>query len=178
MPPELAPEEDQGIVVGQIIGAPNATAQQMNQYADQMFALTKTLPEYHNMFQLTGIPTANQGIGGAILTPWEQRDRDATQLQQVLQQKWNTIAGAQVAAFQFPALPGAGGLPLQFVIKTTESFDKLNEVTQHVVAKAQASGMFFFVDSDLKIDKPQGSIVVGTSTGLPSMIAVHPSGPS
>ncbi|MDQ6986637.1 MAG: efflux RND transporter permease subunit, partial [Mariprofundaceae bacterium] len=83
-----------------------------------------------------------------------------TELQHVLQQKWNGIAGARVAAFQFPSLPGAGGLPLQFVIKTTEGFDKLNKVAEQVVGKAQASGMFFFIDSDLKIDKPQSTLRV------------------
>jgi len=39
-----------------------------------------------------------------------------------------------------------------------------------VLAKAQASGMFFFIDSDLKIDKPQSTLVVdrdmATSLGL------------
>lgn len=157
---ELAPQEDQGLVAGQIVGAPNATAQQMNTYAEQMFELAKELPEYDQMFQLTGIPTTNQGIGGVLFTPWEERERSATELQQVLQQKWNGIAGARVAAFQFPSLPGAGGLPLQFVIKTTEGFDKLNQVASEVVSKAQASGMFFFIDSDLKIDKPQATLKV------------------
>jgi multidrug efflux pump len=157
---ELAPQEDQGVVLGQIIGAPNATAQQMNVYADQAYSLAKELPEYNQMFQLTGVPTTNRGFGGVIFTPWEQRERGADELQQVLQQKWNTIAGAQVAAFQFPPLPGSGGLPLQFIIKTTESFDKLNEITQQVLARARASGMFFFIDTDLKIDKPQSTLVV------------------
>ena len=157
---ELAPEEDQGIVLGQIIGAPNATAQQMNMYAEQMYSLSRDMPEYHQMFQLTGMPTANQGIGGVIFKPWEDRERSAAELQQELQQKWNSIAGARVAAFQFPPLPGSGGLPLQFVIKTTESFEKLNETAHKVLAKAQASGMFFFIDTDLKIDKPQSTLVV------------------
>jgi len=157
---ELAPQEDQGIVLGQVVGAPNATAQQMGAYADQMFRLARDLPEYDQMFQLTGMPTTSQGIGGVLFTPWEVRDRNADQLQMILQEKWNGIAGARVAAFQFPSLPGSGGLPLQFVIKTTESFENLNEVAQKVLAKAQASGMFFFVDSDLKIDKPQATLTV------------------
>jgi len=157
---ELAPQEDQGLVAGQIVGAPNATAQQMNAYAEQMFHMAKELPEYDQMFQLTGIPTINRGIGGVLFTPWEERERSATEMQQVLQQKWNGIAGARVAAFQFPSLPGAGGLPLQFVIKTTEGFDKLNQVTEQVVTRAQASGMFLFIDSDLKIDKPQSTLQV------------------
>ncbi|MDQ6965661.1 MAG: efflux RND transporter permease subunit, partial [Mariprofundaceae bacterium] len=157
---ELAPQEDQGLVAAHMQGAPNATAQQMQLYARQAFELSKELPEYDQMFQLTGMPTTNQGIGGVLFKPWDQRERSAKELMQVLQEKWNTIAGAHIAAFQFPSLPGAGGLPLQFVIKTTESFDSLNEVAQQVVGKAQASGMFFFVDSDLKIDKPQATLQV------------------
>ncbi len=157
---ELAPQEDQGLVLSQIQGPPNATIQQMQTYADQVFALSKDLPEYAQMFQLTGTPTLNQGIGGVLLTPWDKRSRGALELQQVLQQKWNGIAGARVAAFQFPPLPGSQGLPIQFVINTTEPFQNLNEVSQAVLAKARASGMFFFVDSDLKLDKPQSTVVV------------------
>jgi multidrug efflux pump len=155
---ELAPEEDQGIVVGQIVGAPNATAQQMNVYAEQMFEASRTLPEYEQMFQLTGVPTINQGIGGVLFKPWDQRSRSAHQLQQELQQRWSGIAGAQVAAFQFPPLPGASGLPVQMVITTTEPFENLNEVASEVLRRAQASGKFYFVDSDLKVDRPQGKV--------------------
>ncbi|MEO8810379.1 MAG: efflux RND transporter permease subunit [Rhodanobacter sp.] len=167
---ELAPEEDQGVVVGQIVGAPNATAQQMNVYAAQMFKLASELPEYDQMFQLTGVPTVNQGIGGVVFKPWDQRSHSAHELQQELQQKWNGIAGAKVAAFQFPPLPGAQGLPIQVVITTTEPFDNLNEVASQVLAKAQASGKFYFIDSDLKLDKPQATVSLDrdmiTSLGL------------
>lgn len=155
---QLAPEEDQGIVVGQLVGAPNVTAEQMNVYATQMFNLSKELPEYQQMFQLTGVPTVNQGIGGVLFKPWDQRSRSAHELQQVLQQKWNGIAGGKVAAFQFPPLPGASGLPIQVVITTTEPFENLNEVASQVLAKAQASGKFYFIDSDLKVDKPQSTV--------------------
>ena len=167
---QLAPEEDQGIVAGQIVGAPNATAQQMNVYAEQMYAAAKKLPEYEQMFQLTGVPTTNQGIGGVLFKPWDQRSRSAHELQQELQKAWNGIAGAKVAAFQFPPLPGASGLPIQMVITTTEPFQNLNEVASQVLAKAQASGKFYFIDSDLKVDKPQATVAFDrdmiTSLGL------------
>ncbi|MPW15709.1 multidrug efflux protein [Paraburkholderia sp. CNPSo 3157] len=157
---ELAPQEDQGIVLSQIQGPPNATIQQMQIYADQVFDISKQLPEYSQMFQLTGAPTLNQGIGGVLFKTWDKRKKGATQLQQELQQQWNGIAGARVAAFQFPPLPGAQGLPVQFVISTTEPFENLNEVSQAVLQKARESGMFFFVDSDLKIDKPESVLLV------------------
>ncbi|MEM5388898.1 efflux RND transporter permease subunit [Paraburkholderia phymatum] len=157
---ELAPQEDQGIVLSQIQGPPNATIQQMQTYADQVFDISKQLPEYSQMFQLTGAPTLNQGFGGVLFKTWDKRKKGATQLQKELQQKWDSIAGARVAAFQFPPLPGAQGLPVQFVISTTEPFENLNEVSQAVLQKARESGMFFFVDSDLKIDKPESMLLV------------------
>ena len=157
---ELAPQEDQGLVLNQILGPPNATPQQMLIYAKQVFDIAKAMPEYDQMFQITGSPTVNQGFGGVLFKPWDQRKRDATQLQQELQQKWSGIAGATVAAFQFPPLPGSRGLPMQMVIKTTEPFERLNDVAQAVLQKARSSGLFFYVDTDLKLDKPQTTVEV------------------
>jgi len=157
---ELSPPEDQGIVLAQVLGPPNATPQQMQTYAKQVFDISHGLTEYDQMFQVTGVPVVNQGIGGVLFKPWNERKRGAEELQKELQEKWGGIAGATVAAFQFPALPGARGLPLQFVIKTTEPFERLNEVSQQVLDKARASGIFFFVDTDLKLDKPQTTVVV------------------
>ncbi len=157
---ELAPEEDQGIVLSQVVGAPTATSDQMQTYADQVFAVAKGEPEYKQMFQITGVPTTNSGIGGVLLKDWGQRTRSAHAIQQDLQAKWNRIAGARVAAFQFPPLPGTSGLPVQFVITTTEPFENLNGIAEQVMEKARASGKFYFIDEDLKVDKPQATVVV------------------
>jgi multidrug efflux pump len=157
---ELAPQEDQGIVLGQVTGPPDATAEQMLGYAHQMFDIAHQLPEYFQMFQVTGDPSVNQGIGGVMFKPWSQRTRGTDEIQEELQNKWNSIAGARIGVFQFPSLPGAFGLPVQFVITTTEPFDRLNEVARSVLNKANDSHMFWFVDSDLKIDKPQTTLTV------------------
>jgi len=155
---ELAPSEDQGVVVAQIKGAPNATYQQMQMYGKQMYDAAATLPEYYGVFQNMGQGTVNTGFGGVLFKPWGDRSRNADALQKVLQERWNHIAGAQVAAFQLPALPGSQGLPVQFVITTTDPLENLYEVTQNLLGRAKASGMFFFIDSDMKIDKPQATL--------------------
>ncbi|HEY2346179.1 MAG TPA: efflux RND transporter permease subunit [Xanthomonadaceae bacterium] len=164
---ELAPEEDQGFVFYQLKASPNATAQQMINYSQQMFAVGKTLPEYDQLFQII---TPGQGFGGMLFKPWDERKRNAHELQQVLQGMWSRIAGGQIFVFSLPPLPGAQGAPFQVVIKTTEPFQNLNEVAGAVLRKAQDSGKFWFVDSDLKIDKPQATVVVDrdliTSLGL------------
>lgn len=157
---ELAPEEDQGIVLSQVVGAPTATSEQMQAYARQIFDIAKALPEYDQMFQITGVPTTNAGIGGVLFKPWDQRARSAAEIQRELQQKWGGVAGGRVAAFQFPALPGSSGLPVQFVITTTEPFENLNNVAHAVLDKANKDGKFYFADVDLKIDTPQARVEV------------------
>ncbi len=154
---ELAPTEDQGIVLMQASGPPNSTVNQMQTYADQIYAIASAEPEYEQAFQITS-PTSS--FGGILLKDWSERSRNATKFQQDMQQKWNSIAGARVAAFQFPALPGAQGFPVQVVINTTESYEQLNEISQAVLDKARRSGNFFYVDTDLKIDKPQDVLVI------------------
>ena len=154
---ELAPTEDQGIILMQASGPPNSTVNQMQTYADQIYAIASAEPEYEQAFQITS-PTSS--FGGILLKDWSERSRNATKFQQDMQQKWNSIAGARVAAFQFPALPGAQGFPVQVVINTTESYEQLNEISQAVLDKARRSGNFFYVDTDLKIDKPQDVLVI------------------
>jgi multidrug efflux pump len=154
---ELTPEEDQGFLFYQLKASPNATAQQMLGYTQQMFDIGTKLPEYAMLFQIT---TPGNGYGGMLFKPWDERKRDATRLQQVLQSQWSTIAGGQIFVFALPPLPGAQGAPVQVVINTTEPFQNLNEVAQAVLNKARESGQFYFIDTDLKIDKPQSTVVV------------------
>lgn len=157
---ELAPQEDQGIVLYSLTGPPNATPDEMKSFNQELWRISSTEPEYLQMFQLSGTPVLNQGIGGFVMKPWDQRKRSSTQLQQELQMKWNSLAGGRIAAFQFPSLPGTQGLPVQFVLTTTEPVANLNEVASAVVDRARKSGLFFFVDADLKLDKPQSSLVL------------------
>ena len=49
---------------------------------------------------------------------------------------------------------------MQFVITTVEPFENLSTVATQVMAKAQASGKFYFIDQDLKLDSPQATVEV------------------
>ncbi|MBX6419522.1 MAG: efflux RND transporter permease subunit [Nevskia sp.] len=159
---ELAPAEDQGYLFHILTGPPDATPQQMKLYSDQTFQVMRATPEFENSFQGNGIGRVNQGFGGIILKPYQERSRKAAQIMEDLQQRSNRIAGAQVFWINPPSLPGpgGGGLPVQFVIGTTAPFSELYEVAQAVLAKAQATGKFWVLDNDLKLDKPQTQVVL------------------
>jgi multidrug efflux pump len=159
---ELAPDEDQGFVIGFATTAPNATLQQKLLYTKQLYGIFSTYPELQHVFQIdTPGNTAGSSLAGLALKPWDQRKRTANQIQPILQQQINgQIAGEQVATALPPSLPGAFGLPIQFVITTTQSFDQLNTVAQEFLQEAQSSGNFFFVNTDLRIDQPQSLVTI------------------
>ncbi len=154
---ELAPQEDQGVLITASFNNPTATLAQRQLYAEQVYDVFKTFPETDHVFQLN---TPSQVIAGMVLKPWDERKQTASQIQPVLQQKLNHIAGSQIAVFQPPPLPGARGLPIQFVITTTEPVDRLYQVSQKFLQDALKSGQFIFLQSDLRIDLPQTHIEI------------------
>lgn len=153
---ELAPEEDQGVLPHMITAGPTSTVPQLQTYSQQVLEIQQKESSIAHTVQYQGFPSPNNGFTVTVLKPWEERDVRTQELRVALQSQYNNIAGARVAVFAPAALPGGGGgLPLQFVINTTDSFQNLNDVAQRVAAKAQASGKFYFLDNDLKYDKPQ-----------------------
>src|SRR6202011_2044963 len=117
-------------------------------------------PEFDSSFQIRGGRPATRGSGACWLSRGANASGKRTKYRKGRRGNWNQIPGARVAAFQFPSLPGTQGLPLQFVITTTEPVSTLNEVANKVLDKAKSSGMFWFVDSDLKLDKPQATLKI------------------
>jgi len=117
----------------------------------------KQYPETAHVFQIN---SPGRVVAGMVLKPWDERSRTSNQLEPIVQQRLGAVAGARIAAFQLPPLPGSQGLPVQFVIKSTDSFDKLDSAAQQFLNAAVASGMFIFLDTDLKIDSPESVVEI------------------
>jgi multidrug efflux pump len=154
---ELAPMEDQGVIITSSLSSPDSTLQQRLMYGRQVFEIFAKHPETAHVFQLD-VP--GQNIGGDVLKPWDQRTLTTNQLQPMLQQELAQVAGARIVAFQPPPLPGSFGLPVQFVIQTTDPFERLNDVAHEFLDAAVKSGMFIFLDTDLKLDLPQAVVTI------------------
>jgi multidrug efflux pump len=153
---QLAPDEDQGVVLMFATTAPNATMPQNTLWDERLNSLVLKYPETAATFQ---IDVPGQDILGTVFKPWSERTRSAAVLQNLFQnQAAAEIAGQQVVAFQPPALPGSNGLPIGFALKTTASFDELYPVSQQFLAAALKTGKFIFLQSDLKVDQPQATV--------------------
>jgi multidrug efflux pump len=153
---ELAPEEDQGIIF-MIASAPQPTnLEYLNKYTDEFVSIFKEFPEYYSSFQINGFNGVQSGIGGFLMTPWNERERTQMEILPEVQGRLSQIAGLQIFGFNLPSLPGTGeGLPFQFVINTPNDYQSLLQVTERVKQRAVESGKFAFLDVDLAFDKPE-----------------------
>ena len=151
---ELAPDEDQGVIPNIATAAPNATLEQKELYAHELYNSLSKYPEVNLFFQI--IPPF---INGMVMKPWDQRSRTTIEMKPLVQADDNKVAGVRVAAVLPAPLPGNTGIfPIDFVIGTAQPFDQLNDVTQKFLQEAQASGQFIFLDTDLKADNPQSTV--------------------
>lgn len=158
---ELAPEEDQGFMFSIAFAGPNASSQYMDTISDEVFNAIWNLEERAHTVQFNGVAGANTSFGGLVLKPWDERKRKAKEITPILQNKLNQIAGAKSFISSPPALPGGGGgPPFQMVIKTNEPFENLLEVSQAIEQEGNASGKFFFLQSQLNIDRAQTRVKI------------------
>jgi multidrug efflux pump len=154
---ELAPQEDQGFIFA--FGPPSSTASvtQYEQYSAAVYDKLKDNPNIDFVFQ-------NEATGRLMkffaLKPWGDRPDNATTVQNAVQGEitrfppFNNFLVAQP-----PPLPANFGAPVQFIISTTESYERLNEVTLAFLDELRKTEKFpFYLDTDLKIDRPQVTV--------------------
>jgi multidrug efflux pump len=153
---ELAPAEDQGVVFSILQASPNATLDQTALFASQVHDVYKTFPETASVFQLI---SPNGGFGGMVTKPWSQRSKTAQELLVESTGPLSKIPGIRVIPLTPPPLPGGGDFPVDFVIASAAEPQQLQDFANQLVQKAFTSGLFIFVDADLKFDQPQAEVV-------------------
>ena len=157
---ETAPEEDQGFffVVGT---APQyATLNYVEAYSKTFDTIYQSFPETAHYF------TINQSapMSGLVLKPWDKRSTSQFAMKQPLQNKLDTVAGLQTFAVIPPPLPGGGnGTPIQFVIKTTNDFQSLLDVSSRLIDKARNSGLFIYLNNSLRFNQPEIDLQINRS---------------
>jgi Cation/multidrug efflux pump len=161
VPTELAPEEDQGVVFTSFNGPASANVDFMEVFSHEIDQkLRGQFPEVQDSFLINGVGLQSNGFGGMVLKSWEERDRDAKTLTAAFQQVLDGVSGVKASVFPPPALPGVDGLPVEFVISAITDYRQLNEVQAEIVRRARESGMFAFIDADLKYESPQTKVVI------------------
>ena len=154
---ELSPAEDTGNLSVSGSSAPNTTLDALVRYNPAILGTYRSVPEMRDYFLFTGAP---QVQGGLHLVDWNKRTRSAFAIADEVQARLDKVPGVQLAIFVRPYLPGSQGLPIGFVLQSAGDFRQLDEISSTFLATARASGLFAYIDKDLKIDQPQSTVVV------------------
>ncbi|MBH2915411.1 MexW/MexI family multidrug efflux RND transporter permease subunit [Serratia marcescens] len=156
---ELAPTEDQAIVLTAIKAPQHANLNYVERFAYKLDEVYNRMPETESRWIINGSDGTASGIGGINLTLWQARQRSASAVQADLQRAVNDVEGTSIFAFQLPALPGStGGLPVQMVLRTPQDYPQLYRTLKEVKQNARNSGLFMVVDSDLDYNNPLAEV--------------------
>ncbi len=158
---ELAPEEDQGALFA-IVNTPRyATSEYGHHYIEQFTELIGEVPELEQTISITGIDGGGGGFAIYPLVPWDQRERSQQEIQQQIQGGLSQSTGVQALVFSPPSLPGSGGgLPVQYVVQSTASPERVFEISEEIRRRAMASGRFIIVQNSMSFDQPQARIAI------------------
>ena len=118
----------------------------------------RSIPEVLTAWQVN---RDQQIFGGLELELWGDRERSQDAIIAEAQSKYAQIAGLEIYTFPWPALPGIeSGLPINFVIASTDDYEALDRVAQSVLTKAQESGLFIFANKSLRYSRPELNIQI------------------
>ncbi len=156
LPEELAPTEDQGLIIGFGVAPDGATIEFTDRYTQQMAAIFAELPEQSRYFGFSGFNGVTNAIVFVGLKDWRERDRSASDIANELFQKFSGIAGIMA----FPSTPAPLGLrdfgqPVRFVLLTTGTWEELGQMVDRLIQKISDNPRLNNPDSDLKLNKPE-----------------------
>ncbi|MFY8206813.1 MAG: efflux RND transporter permease subunit, partial [Arenimonas sp.] len=174
LPKELAPQEDQGLIIGFASAPEGATIDYTDGYAKQMEKVFENVVERDRSFVIVGFGEVTSAIGFVGLKDWDERARTAQQIAGGLFPQFMGITGLMA----FPVTPpplgqNDFGQPVSFVVQTTGTWEELDGTVKKLLTKMQENPQLTNPDSDLKLNKPELRVLmnrdkiasVGTDVG-------------
>ncbi len=162
LPDELAPNEDQGGVLGFATAPEGATLEYTNRYLLQLEqAYRDQVPEMTEIFAMAGFNGVTNAIAFVSLKHWDNRERSAQQVAQSLFPTFMNIPGVMAFPITRPPLGQSGfGQPIRFIVQSTGTWEELDVTIQALLAKMRENPNLTNPDSDLKLNKPELKIDV------------------
>ncbi len=154
---ELAPVEDQSHISLFLDAAPDSTLEAVNRESLQVVDAIRAFPEADFMWSLTA---AWGGFGGMVAKNWKERGRSTEEMYGEVFGAVSQVPGLRVFPRLDPPLPTPGQYDVELVLQSDASVEQMLETSSAVVGAGWQSGKFLYVDTDLKIDRPQAHVVI------------------
>jgi multidrug efflux pump len=154
---ELAPVEDQSHISMFYDVAPDATMNAVNADSLQAVAAIRSFPETKFTWSLVA---DWGGFGGMVAKDWRERDKSTEQLFGPVFGAVSQVPGLRAFPRLDPPLPNAGQFDVELVLQSNRPIEEMLDVANAVLGAGWQSGKFLYVDTDLKIDKPEARVVI------------------
>lgn len=154
---ELSPLEDRSNIRINVLAPEGSTSDFMLKYLDEVSVYVKdSMPEAtRNLSIQSSADAANKGMHLIYLEDPVKRKRTQNELYQKLVKDLQGVTGVGLYPFQPPTIGSRfAGQPLQFVIQSA-SFDTLTKIIPAFLAETSKSKILRFIDSNLKVNKPE-----------------------
>ncbi|MES2737599.1 MAG: efflux RND transporter permease subunit [Verrucomicrobiota bacterium] len=154
---ELAPVEDQSHISLFLDTPPDSTVESANRESLKVVDAVNAFPESEYMWSLT----ANWGgFGGLVAKNWKERTRSTEEMYGEVYGAVSQIPGLRIFPRLDPPLPTPGQYDVELVLQTNEPVEQMLETASSIIAAGFQSGKFLYVDTDLKIDRPEARVII------------------
>ena len=150
---ELAPTEDQSQIRVVITAPPEASLDYTEGYMTDVVDAMHSLPNTTMMWQVV---LTSSAFGGMEFADFDERDATVHELVPRAFGALSQVTGLSAFPVLPSALPSAGRYDAEIVVMSSDTAETMLPYSQQMIAKALASGVFLFTDTDLHIDLPQG----------------------
>jgi multidrug efflux pump len=160
LPRELVPTEDRNIAFGIVIAPEGSTLEYTDRYMRQLEGILMSRPEFEGLFTATGLGFGGPGrvTNGFLfyrLKPREQREKSQQEVVRELFFQTFSIPGVLAFVINPPSMGGRfASSPVEYVLQA-DSYERLQQATGAMMAKASQLGYLINLDSDLRLNKPE-----------------------
>ena len=151
---ELSPVEDQSSLGLVFESSPESSLNETLTGFHQVVSTLEDKPEPTYMWQVV---TPVGGFGGQEFVPPEDRDQTVSDM---VWEIYERVKGSPVVSalpFEEASLPSAGRFDVEVVVTSSDTPENMLKQAEAIISEAQASGMFLFVQTDLKIDRVEAT---------------------
>lgn len=149
---ELAPTEDQSSINIIVESSPDASLDYTTKHMDDV---VETMLSFDGAQYMWQVVTPSGGFGGVDFVAQHQRKESVQDMLWKAYGALSNVPGVRAFPVLNSALPTAGNFPVELVVLSSDPYLEMKAYADQIVAKAQSSGKFLFVNTDLKIDLPQ-----------------------
>jgi len=154
---ELAPVEDQAHISLYLDASPDSTLEAVNRQSLEVVDTVTAFPEAEFMWSLSA---SWGGFGGMKAKDWRDRTRSTEQIYGEVFGAVSQVPGLRVFPRLDPPLPNAGQYDVELVLQSAAPVEDLLGTAAAVLGAGWQSGKFLYVDTDLKIDRPEARVVI------------------